>query len=960
MPDDFDPGVLRPAERIVLAKVKEGVDAQFGRTEIRVVRGAFLRHLLLRLPTPGSGKIWPVQLTGVRIEGACIEGSLDLSYAAMAGIGLPTLTLKDCDIPAPIKLAGARISSLSVAGSRFKEIILRDAEIDGLFDFSDAEAFDPIGEFAWIDASSATINGSLTGDSARLRAPKKDQSRNIGKGRIAALRLVDADIRGSILLRYGFVAEGGVSLNTAHVRGDVLMARAKLTAGDNNALSAENVRIGGMVALQDGFTACGTVWLYGASIGGCLFLSRAKLRGRRPVSEPDYPLVALVAENTEIGGPLLLNQTKGRGQIRLQNARIRGDIVADGVCLRYPAQTEPAVLAEGITVGGNFLLRGGVIAGRLDLTGAHIGGRFALDGTQLCRTTGKDDAALLAVNATVGKDVEFRRCQSVDIGRDASAKVRKQAYRKFAKQRQSDRNPDGERQVGFRSAGKLGLTGIRIAGDLSFEGSCLANRTPDGKGAALSAERIRVEGSLEFACGFVAEGEVNLAGASIDCDLKFKEANFVNSGGSAIYAKDLAIRDDLHLIGTNVEGDLRLERMNVSGSMKWCRLAISGRGKGGGQPQLDLRHARVGSALKAESLEIFADQATIDLRGMEVATIQDWTVRGWGIAAPTFRAVAWWQASPATKGCRSERLDNADARLSRVAHPCGFRDRNIGPACQINFDGFRYERIELASELEPSRNHALRARFRIPRLIGPPRHPRADPLLDWILHQPCVPGDPKVSFFPQPYRQLARVLRSQGEEDAAVRVAIAERWAAPREGVSSWLRWLFGICFGFGLRRTRASVTLLLYIAVGTFGVWEAHNWDMLVEATMVTAPAFMTETPPNKGVTRVFLSAQQGVEMRSDIPCTDTAGGVEADLVYAMDMIVPFIPLRQEAKCEIKQGNTMMQIKQGNAITQKSESGPTSGWLILKAVYSVIGWIVFSLCLGTFSGLLKRPEGEG
>ena len=68
------------------------------------------------------------------------------------------------------------------------------------------------------------------------------------------------------------------------------------------------------------------------------------------------------------------------------------------------------------------------------------------------------------------------------------------------------------------------------------------------------------------------------------------------------------------------------------------------------------------------------------------------------------------------------------------------------------------------------------------------------------------------------------------------------------------------------------------------------------------------------------------------EIPWTD-------DLVYAADMLVPFIPLHQEGKCEIV-----------------PRSDWRSGvWRSLKAVYSVTGWAIFSLALVTFSGLLKR-----
>ena len=76
-----------------------------------------------------------------------------------------------------------------------------------------------------------------------------------------------------------------------------------------------------------------------------------------------------------------------------------------------------------------------------------------------------------------------------------------------------------------------------------------------------------------------------------------------------------------------------------------------------------------------------------------------------------------------------------------------------------------------------------------------------------------------------------------------------------------------------------------------------------------------------------------------NEVDCTDAANTLKDDFVYAADMLVPFIPLHQEAKCEIAPGTGQGQ----------------DWWRLLKAAYSVTGWIIFSLALVTFSGVLKR-----
>ena len=61
--------------------------------------------------------------------------------------------------------------------------------------------------------------------------------------------------------------------------------------------------------------------------------------------------------------------------------------------------------------------------------------------------------------------------------------------------------------------------------------------------------------------------------------------------------------------------------------------------------------------------------------------------------------------------------------------------------------------------------------------------------------------------------------------------------------------------------------------------------------------------------------------------------------LFYAMDVMLPIVPLHQEDKCEI------------------ARSSYTEWWRIGAAVFSIIGKIATSLALLTYSGVLKPKE---
>ncbi len=190
------------------------------------------------LPVPGVR--WdPVRIPGIRLVRARLVGELDLSDGARASAGLPTMALVGCDIPGPIILSRARLPSLSICFSRFRELNLRECEIDGPLDFSGATPY-PDGAAkhppAWIDARGVIINGQLDGRGAWLQAKLPFLPREVTatRERRCALWLENADIRGSVLLLKReddpFRACGGVTMDAAHVRGDIWADNARLTA----------------------------------------------------------------------------------------------------------------------------------------------------------------------------------------------------------------------------------------------------------------------------------------------------------------------------------------------------------------------------------------------------------------------------------------------------------------------------------------------------------------------------------------------------------------------------------------------------------------------------------------------------------------------------------------------------------------------------------------------------------
>lgn len=334
----------------------------------------------------------------------------------------------------------------------------------------------------------------------------------------------------------------------------------------------------------------------------------------------------------------------------------------------------------------------------------------------------------------------------------------------------------------------VNLTGARVAGDVVFTGTHISNLTADGRGEAIRARRLHAQGSLIMDTNFAARGAVLLTSATLGRDLRCAGV-LCNPGWSALYAKDIEIGDDLKIEGV-VEGDLRLERASVTGSVVWHALRLSVPQMPTDLPpnpnarrvgRLELRHAKIGSSLKCVGIE-FQSPFRIEFTGARIGTIDLSSEAGW----------------------------------------CQKRFENFH--CPLELDGLEYDRIELPPRPGGySRDWMLRGRANIPWPFGPPRRAISDRLLDWVLRHGVgdhvrfesrflmvdVPPEPEHRFNPQPYRQLAGVLRSQGYESEARNIAIAEQWARPHRILVRALFWVYGAAFGFGLRPRRAILTLV-------------------------------------------------------------------------------------------------------------------------------------------------------
>ncbi len=327
---------LHPAERALLEACSKGNMAKIavGRpaceTADNIIRAGFLRFLIL-----GGDDANPVHEQGVQVQGAWIEGSLDLNACKVEHLAL----CRDCTFPDALNMEDTSLRALSLEscdirgliGDRLKctsSIFLRGSIEEG----QPENPFVARGQVrlpgAIIGGDLDCSGGSFLGEEVHYAAPY-----NTGE----ALNCDGMSVAGRVLLREGFLAEGGVSFVGAAIGGDLDCSEGKFLSENFPALVCDGVSVKGSVVLRDGVYGRGPastspnsvydsswVALLGAQIGGSLDCS-----GGRFLGEGAY---SLNCQGMSVKGPAYFRfDTQFKDQISFAAAKV-GSLVDDPAC----------------------------------------------------------------------------------------------------------------------------------------------------------------------------------------------------------------------------------------------------------------------------------------------------------------------------------------------------------------------------------------------------------------------------------------------------------------------------------------------------------------------------------------------------------------------------------------------------------------------------------------------------
>jgi len=797
----------------------------------------------------------------------------------------------------------------------------------------------------FVDLNQASIDGSLVLELLRCSGWLA-----LGGAKVAAdlslsgSRFEDADRDCAVDLTGSMVA-GEIHARDLHTKGELRADHARIgsdfklagaTLDDSHstpavALNLADAHVGGQVALTRGerrFEARGLIVLAAAELGS--FVAKASLldgRGRPAILGDQVTvrhLIDLSGLTAEAGEPF-----EAVGAVQLSSGRIGGQIQI------YDASIEAdqyALNVHGTSIGGDLQLgfqgTTTTIGDGVKADTASIGGALRCEALNLRSS----DAALSLRQARVGKDialydVKARGSLRFDDTEAGCANIQGCTLTRFDAVARQEGMPDNyahgdDTLLDFTFAtlrsdlrlervsverGDIRLNGARIGTTVQL---IIVKVTPEAKHALL-AQDAKVEGGFQIAG---AEGEPstfaghvvlmgahfgNLSFAGVHVGSSDKPADVLLTGASAesIIVQDCEFHGSINAIACRVTRDLQLN---------------SSRFLNPGNAAIDLRRAEVGGELQFGTARN-ADPIRCEIEGLATAA-------GAQVGALSWRRV---RLLPNTKldltnisvkrqmevsdliGEEPSQLDLGGTTTPLLIDKIDEDQDSWGAGkIRLGLDNFRYDRLESPSGSASDEASVVRRR----RMI-------------WLARR----YDDRSA---RPGRHLARVLREQGLFEAS-RLTMLDAFAAEGRDKPSWLQRCasrtFGLLFGYGLSGRRALITLLSLWLIGAVGLIGLDDRHMLVSGS----------SADHKPCPQIFDPG-----------------------LAAADLMIPIVDFGQERICVV-----------GAAPGAKPREGfEVAGWRLFDeeaaertgiVLFEVIGWVILSLAIATWSGLFRRGGRE-
>jgi len=182
-----------------------------------------------------------------------------------------------------------------------------------------------------------------------------------------------------------------------------------------------------------------------------------------------------------------------------------------------------------------------------------------------------------------------------------------------------------------------------------------------------------------------------------------------------------------------------------------------------------------------------------------------------------------------------------------------------------------------------------------------------------------------IGYSPQPYEQLAKILRISGREDIATKILIKSKedeYTNAEKSFKKWIKYFFlKWTLGFGFKTLRPLKISFGFILFGWLIFWVGFHSNIII-------PVIGSSNDQE----RLIISSEFH------------------PFVYSLDAFIPFIELPQ---AEI----WLPDVGKGNRLFIICGTAYYTGGLILFYLYfhTVMGWLFITLFIVGLSGIIKK-----
>jgi len=480
-------------------------------------------------------------------------------------------------------------------------------------------------------------------------------------------------------------------------------------------------------------------------------------------------------------------------------------------------------------------------------------------------------------------------------GQPKARTVRATFLRTLLLERVSDIDPRGLRLANALIIGRLDLSYVKLGRSLRFF-RCAWLEPVNFRYSRLSGlwmNHCRLRRGL-WAGGMRVDGDCSLKearvwhearflNADIEGDLMCGSAHFLNVGGKAFSADRMKVAGGMFLHDVTADGEIRLMGVEIRGNLECDSSRLCNTG---------------GNALNAERMKVTGAvflrnnlliQGKVNLGGTEINQLD-------------FRPTG-------ESSIKVMQLGGARLNMWR------YSAKGLAVVNRLSLDGCIYEK--LLSQNNDDGHFDFRKR--LPRGMG---------------------------FKPQPYTQLAKVLKADGHEDTAREVLI-ERQEALRETTPGLgLRWVWltfqKYAAGYGYRPRWTLQWLVAFWLVGTlfFGL-AGMSGQAKPLADRLMVPARLGTFLPKGANGQAQANA---VEIPAQYPRFEP-------FVYSLDALVPFLDLQQEDYWlpNANGGGVVFSLPRLGSYT----SGTLLRWYLWFHI--AVGWLFGTMFVASITGLIKK-----